>query len=553
LIDEIFSGIGQSEFKSFFYVGDTKQSLYRFRGGVEELFDAVAQHYGITVSHMDTNYRSSRSVVEQVNRWFEPNLLNFPPAKCREGAKEGYVEVIESEALVEEAICQIERYLGKGVSLNSIAVLVSTNKDGTTLQEACYAKGIITSLKTSSSLKHTPKVASVMRMVSYLFYGLELDAKALLERVDKKLDEVNFSWFNPFMEPLTLIHKIISCFGYFENDLNLLKLLEFSAQFSDIATLIEEFEFSSIEVASSSKNGAMIMTIHGSKGLEFEHVIVLDRLKGLAPDNATLLYAYDASLHIKEIFYKIGGRENFDKEYKKLLEKQKRLKSKDKMNILYVALTRAVESMIVIRKPKASLFDPLGITPMSIGIPPSKPLYSTPKDTHLKEKIVITHYGVQEVTKEEKDEDKDYEALLFGSALHYLLEMMRHFSVSDLPEALNAMINRYGEELNKEKIEAIEHRALALIQNQQFQELLHGATIAREQSLAFENSLKQIDLLLTYPTHCVVIDYKSSKKYHRNHITQVRSYKRAIETILGKETKGVILYLLESGIEFFEC
>ncbi|NOR54862.1 MAG: AAA family ATPase, partial [Sulfurovum sp.] len=33
LIDEIFAGVGQSEFKTFFYVGDTKQSLYRFRGG----------------------------------------------------------------------------------------------------------------------------------------------------------------------------------------------------------------------------------------------------------------------------------------------------------------------------------------------------------------------------------------------------------------------------------------------------------------------------------------------------------------------------------------
>jgi len=46
LIDEIFAGHGQSEFKSFFYVGDTKQSLYRFRGGVEELFDKVAENCG---------------------------------------------------------------------------------------------------------------------------------------------------------------------------------------------------------------------------------------------------------------------------------------------------------------------------------------------------------------------------------------------------------------------------------------------------------------------------------------------------------------------------
>ena len=94
LIDEIFAGHGQSEFKSFFYVGDTKQSLYRFRGGVEELFDKVAENYGVNIEQMDTNYRSSKSVVEQVNRWFEPTMQGYVPQKSREGSSEGYVEVV---------------------------------------------------------------------------------------------------------------------------------------------------------------------------------------------------------------------------------------------------------------------------------------------------------------------------------------------------------------------------------------------------------------------------------------------------------------------------
>ena len=552
LIDEIFSGIGQSEFKSFFYVGDTKQSLYRFRGGVEELFDAVAQNYGITISEMDTNYRSSKHLVEQVNRWFEPNMSGFPIAKYRKGVKDGYVEVVETEALVEEAVKQIERYLAQDIPLNNIALLVSTNKDGATLQEACYRKGIITSLKTSSSLKHTAKVASVVSMVSYLFYGLELDVKALLERIDKRVEDSDFSWFHPFIEPLSVVHKIISLFGYFENDLNLLKLLEFSATFSDIPTFLEEFELSSIEVASSSKNGAMIMTIHGSKGLEFEHVIVLDRLKGSAPDRSTLLYEYNESLYVKKIFYKMGGRENFDNLYKTLLEKQKVLNAKDKMNVLYVALTRAIESMIVLRKPKGSMFDPLGVTPLAIGNMSPNIVDSVLPNKEPTKKITITHYGVQEVLKAEEEDEKDYEALLFGTALHYTLEMMRNFSLIDLAEAMNATRNRYGMELNEKKIEEIRKRALELITNERFKKLLQGAMMTTEQSLAFNNELKQIDLLLTYSTHCVVIDYKSSKKYHLKHVRQVKYYKKAIENIIGKQTRGIIVYLLESGVEFFE-
>lgn len=70
--------------------------------------------------------------------------------------------------------------------------------------------------------------------------------------------------------------------------------------------------------------------------------------------------------------------------------------------------------------------------------------------------------------------------------------------------------------------------------------------------MAFDDRVKQIDLLLTYSSHCIVIDYKSSKKYHQKHVTQVRYYKKAINSILKKETRGIIIYLLESGVEFFE-
>ncbi len=550
LIEEIFSG--GNEFRSFFYVGDTKQSLYRFRGGVEELFDTIAKRYDIEIAQMDTNYRSSKHVVEQVNRWFAGNMADFPIAKYKEDATEGYVKVVESEALMDEAVLQLEILVEQGIALHDIAFLVSTNKDGAMIQEACYAKGFATSLKTSSSLKHTPKVAGVVSMVEYLFTGLELDAKALLQKVGKGLDEVDLSWFHPFMEPLVVVHRIISHFGYFDHDLNLLKLLEFSATFSDIATFLEEFELSAIDVASSAKSGAKIMTIHGSKGLEFEHVIVVDKLKGSAPDRSTLLYRYHESLHIEQVFYKIGGREHFDEVYEHLLEKQKQLNAKDKMNVLYVALTRAIESMIVIRKPKSSIFDALGMRPMEIGILRRESVRSISSNEKTTEKMLITHYGVQEVKQSEEEEEKDYEAILFGTALHYTLEMMSTFTKKGLEEAMTATKNRYGLQLNDEKFRDIYSRVNRLIIDERFMSLVAGATISNEQSLSFNNELKQIDLLLSYNDRCVVVDYKSSKKYHLKHVSQVGYYKKAIGSIMQKPTHGVIVYLLEDGVELVE-
>lgn len=113
--------------------------------------------------------------------------------------------------------------------------------------------------------------------------------------------------------------------------------------------------------------------------------------------------------------------------------------------------------MSIIRKPKGSIFDPLGITPLSIGTLESKPISLNSVDTTPKEQINISHYGMQEVSREEEISNKDYEVVLFGSALHYTLEMISDFSTSALPDAITATRNRYGLDLNDYQIESIKN------------------------------------------------------------------------------------------------
>ncbi len=551
LIDEIFAGQGQSEFKSFFYVGDTKQSLYRFRGGVEELFDKVAEHYGVEILPMDTNYRSAKHVVEQVNKWFEPTMQGYVAQKSREGASEGYVEVLESEEVIDEAVKQAKKLLELGVNVDDIAFLVSTNKDGQTLQEACQKEEIEVLLKTSSSLKNMPKIAALVAMTEYLFFGEKIDAEAMLLYVGKSLDEVDLSWFSAFMSPLQVVDRLVREFGYFDEDLNVLKLLEFASSYKDIPTFVEEFKTSDIAVASNTVHGAKIMTIHGSKGLEFEYVILLDRLTRKNSDKSALLYHYDKSLYIDKIFYRTKHRENFDAEYAQIVQERKVSSEKDSMNVLYVALTRAVEGMIVIRKPKNSIFDALSMTPMKLGALRMKneELGISNDGGQTESAIVITNYGTQETPEKSEEDEKDYEAILFGTALHYTLEMLGAFDDAHLAIAMIALQNRYGQQLNDIQMKEIEKRVKSLIDNAKFQALLEGASIRKEQSLSYEGELKQIDLLLEYEDSNLVIDYKSSKKYSLKHQSQVGYYKKAIGDITGKYTQGMIIYLLNEGIE----
>jgi exodeoxyribonuclease V beta subunit len=109
--------------------------------------------------------------------------------------------------------------------------------------------------------------------------------------------------------------------------------------------------------------------------------------------------------------------------------------------------------------------------------------------------------------------------------------------------------NRYGQQLTDSSIEHIEDRIKNLIENKAFQKRLDRAKVTREQSLSFEGELKQIDLLLEYDDHYLVVDYKSSKKYALKHQEQVRHYQKAIHTITGKRTEGMIVYLTEDEID----
>ena len=373
---------------------------------------------------------------------------------------------------------------------------------------------------------------------------------ALMLKVGKRLEDLDTSWFSAFMSPLQVVDKLVREFGYFDEDLNILKLLEFASNFSDIPTFIDEFSTSSISVAANSAHGAKIMTIHGSKGLEFEYVILLDKLTRKNSDKSALIYHYNDQLYIDKILYRTKGRENFDESYKRIMDARKVSELKDRKNILYVALTRAVEGLIILRKPKDSIFDEINMGPMSVGeLRQAQPTDSALVPELVEGKVTISNYGTQEVLSADEEEEKDYEAILFGTALHYTLEMLGTFDEKSLSSAMLSLKNRYGQQLPDPSMEQIEVRIKNLIDHKVFQQILNGAIVTKEQSLSFEGELKQIDLLLEYDDHCLVIDYKSSKKYALKHQKQVRYYQKAIHNITGKRTEGMIIYLLEEEIE----
>ena len=553
IIEEIASGVGQKEGRTFFYVGDIKQSIYRFRGGEKSLFEYVAKKFNLKVIPMEINFRSDRVIVEFVNEIFEPLFKSYfgsyVPQKPN-SKKDGFVEVKTGENILEEIANSVEMLLKNGVDFNDIAILSFTNDDVLKIEE--FLKEKIKDIKivtdSSSNLINQKEIMVFIEFFKYLYFKEDIFRVNFLSLISKDIDfKLDIERYIDLMDsPLELLRKIIKDFDIGIKNENVLKFFEVLKGYKSIAEFLFDLDRVDEKVVTNSSNGVKILTIHKSKGLEFNHLIISDRLSKKPPNNPSLIFDMQ-DLDCKRVFLRKRNREFVDDEYRMVLEKERIKAIEDELNTMYVAFTRAKNSLIVLKKEKGSSFEFLGLKETKRGtleVSKTKEIEKKEKSFEFKERF----FGLQDI-KVKSDKEYFSEAILFGNALHYALEMVDFFDFDSIDKALSCVKNRFGFYLSDEKIDDIKDRVSNLLENKEFQELISNKTIYKEQPISYNEELKQIDLLLEDKKECIIVDYKSSKEGFYQHIKQVKGYMEAIKGITNKKSSGYLCYLLNSGIE----
>ncbi len=560
LIEEIMSG-SDEKFKTFFYVGDTKQSIYRFRGGTKELFDFVANKYDeLKIDVLDTNYRSSRNVVEFVNNNFI-NLPNYEYYSQKVNSSiSGYVEVvlfdIENENPYEIIAKQIKILLENGIDENNIAILTYTNVDVLNLYiyiKQQFPKLEITTEMTSK-LIHEQNIQAVVNAIKYLYFKEDLyrtNFNALVgqEFLTLWTEEIDFM----YISIPQLIKDIAITFNIM--DQNTLKLCELSNVYDNIIDFIYEIDRLDASRVFKDKNGIQILTVFKSKGLEFDTVLVLDRIKKKNANRSSLLFEYE-DIKLENIFLKTTGRQNFDQIYANAITKEEGLSIDDELNILYVSLTRAKNNMIIFKKPKNSTFDLLGET---CKLQKLGELYKVAKAKYLKQPTVDVEYvplvlGQQEKQiKSDDNSEVNIKARYFGIATHYCLEMMVNFDISSLDKSIDITKNKYSTILNTCDFDDMYLRIQRLLENDEFISLINNGEYFKEQSLIFDEKVKILDLLIKKDESYIICDYKTTTMQSDEHKNQVGMYQKAISNITNTNSiKSYVVYLMKDNIKIIE-
>jgi len=552
LINEITSGHGIFDEGSFFFVGDVKQSIYRFRGGVSALFGKVVEENQTEVQKLVTNYRSLQEVVEFVNRAFNTKIKNYTEQKVRAEANGGFVEVVQNDELLVESIKQVKRLIDLGADINEIAILCATNGDGEAIKLALQEEQIEVVTETTTKLINQKSVKALLEYLKYLYFNEDIYKHNFFALINAKEEQILRVDFNN-ISLADVIKKAIDKYNLFHDDFHIIRFLNVILKYKDIEELLFEYERLDVAAAASDLSGVRVLTIHKSKGLEYEHVIVLDRIKKAPAARDSIIYDYDG-IRLQNLYLRTKGRDSIDNAYKNALDKEKSLVREDTLNTLYVAFTRARENLIIILKSKDSVFDILDLKEQQHGkleckLSNNKKL----KDNFKPLEYQALYYGTQsDILKLEENLTEDLKSVNFGLAMHYMLEMLGSFENESIVNAKDMMINKYGASLENDEVVEIESRVKSLLACEEFMALIDGE-IFKEKALRYKNNLRYLDLLIKHESGVWnIIDYKSSLAYSEHHLKQVRYYKKAVKAITGESVNGYICYLLKDVVKIIK-
>jgi len=404
LVDEIIQD--DSGRRSLFYVGDVKQAIYAWRGGNAELFGKLLDRYRGRIDNprLSLSYRSAPAVIEAVNRVFsdldESGIPSDVAAKWDgiwqehqasheqltaaveilqplEDSYESRSSVSKSEARGEVAAALIERIkpIERGLST---AVLVRTNREAARIVEILRARCPHTPIvhEGPAELVESPVVRLLLSVVALAAHPGDRLARGHLmmsplagefaESIRRGvfsqeiLARMQGALMCGFVRDCARRLRTVQSLSTSEED-DLMHLEHAAAEFDAANSpdpdrfllFIENFS----RRQSAAPNAVRVMTIHQSKGLGFD-IVVLPELEG-----GSMLKSHEQK------YISSGEEEDLDAGWvlkaparlinssdRQLARAQEQIDNAatfDNLCLLYVAMTRAKRGLYMVLTPKS--------------------------------------------------------------------------------------------------------------------------------------------------------------------------------------------------------
>ena len=336
-----------SPLNNIFVVGDDDQSIYGFRGARPEIMIEFKDYYPeAELIVLNVNYRSTQSIINVAGRVIKNNKTRLDKCAHANNDKDFQPDIRKFRNQVEElkfVVSKIKEYENQGISLSEMAILVRNNsqiqeissflknrkieaesgKYRSNIYNGMVAKDILSyvrgALKFDGTYFNEDLIYVLNKPQRYISRQVVLSVNMNISAVRRIYSKNNIDSFLFHIEmirklpPQAAVSYIRKGAGYeeylrlyaIENNIpmsGLLKQLEQLVQECSKFNTLEQW-INSIDSAQNSEgqnfgkkssgegganNRINIMTMHGSKGLEFKAVFIVDANQGIIPTSKAL-------------------------------------------------------------------------------------------------------------------------------------------------------------------------------------------------------------------------------------------------------------------------
>ena len=620
-------------------VGDEKQSIYGWRGGEKRLFENLDIIIDADVEILNTCYRSSENIIKYVNDLFidiSQNTGNesssnwtYIPVKYIEKEDKGFITTIignEEKSALDIMIENITTYYHN--NYNGIGIISRTKKHLNMIAEKLSEHDIPYTLESQANLVDLPSIKPLYNIIRWLVKG---DYLALLDSlrsdllcistellkflidnkekfqewledsyINEKFDDVNQLkiikelqniYKNTNGETRTLAYKLIISLGTTskfntqddKKDIyTFYKLLKTYKYFNEFIIDLEDNENDTkFQKISGTNEGITLLTIHKSKGLEFDSVFYFIPKSKRNSNYKGMEVYFKTDKNYREVTDFLVCHGKFDCVLENIpeityLKEEKEKQQLEEINNLYVALTRPKKNLFVVIEDSKTLEDESlsklkshtvgslnikyladkkienNIDVLSINLQENEKHYKIPiEENYL--------HGLEKIGLCNLDIEKKRVA---GNIVHFFLENLREWTKENIEFSKKITFSRFTsivgiKELNRifsyENLEKLENRCKILYSNEW--DYVHNEYVVYyKESEEAESQIFRLDrLMIKKPINNVkgkilIIDYKTGSHNKEQSEVYVKAVKQMLKNYKVDEKYDILFEYIELNI-----
>ncbi|MDC0378268.1 UvrD-helicase domain-containing protein [Flavobacteriaceae bacterium] len=608
---------------SLFLVGDPKQSVYRWRGADPKIFVSLLLNektpFSVqkSITNLPVNFRSRNEIINFNNSLFKhaSGLLksNYHKKIFLQGSDQkynnfsnGHVSITfinkdfkkeqQLESVLKETLSQIENCLSRGFEQSEIAVLVRDNKQSSQISERLIENNVSVLSQDSLSIDNSEKIELLINLIKLKDNNRNQEARAILignfANLVKPKDLFVFYKENlnnelkRFLKNLNIfsLYKAFEI-SFLESVDFFIKELQMDLSNTDPYILFfrevifeqvsqnknNEKEFlvfwkknsTKIKIPSgSSKNAVQVLTIHKAKGLEFPVVIYpfVDSVTHRNSGKRNWLPVFEENLS-KNILIPFNENfreysDSFQKEYDSISSNEEL----DNLNLLYVALTRAVDELHMISEyPKIKSINSHNqiirtFLEDSARWKEDYNKYNWGKPIHKeksKKNEPTPFFKGYETKYFQPNPDKKFsnEKIIFGNVFHDFMSNIE-FETDYIKEKNELKLSRSVDKTIKNKVIKL---SKSVIEHPDLNEYFSKSNLVYCEQEIFTESKKIIKpdrLVFLDSNRVVIIDYKTGEKSKKDQ-KQILKYQKTLEK-MGFKLEASVLVYVENTIDIVQ-